>query len=199
MIEENKTYHIYTDGGCQNYGTRPGGWAYAIVNEAEDTLIYESNGELLGTTSNRMELMAAIEGVDKVLYWCTKEDINPSDIKLIVHSDSQYLVNGITTWIKNWIKKDYEDVKNPDLWRKLHELTNLMGGVYFKWVKSHNGNRWNDYVDELCTYSHIEIGKEDAVLAVLKEETIDTPRGRLESLLGKRCVDDLEQFIRHLI
>ena len=111
---------IYTDGACiGNPG--PGGWAAIIIKENEKKELF--GGEEL-TTNNRMELTAAI----KALEFCNKQDEKQLFFKQIkIYTDSIYLKEGITVWIKNWEKNnwktaDKKNVKNVDLWKKLKEL-----------------------------------------------------------------------------
>ncbi len=151
--EENKTdefddlfshtdiVEIYTDGGCQpNPGT--GAWAAVLLFNGHTK---ELVGGELNTTNNRMELTAAIESLKAL----------KKKSKVILHTDSQYLKNGITTWIKNWKKKNWlrgpkgDPVKNVDLWKPLDELIQKHD-VEWKWVKGHAGDEYNEVCDELC-------------------------------------------------
>jgi ribonuclease HI len=131
---------IYTDGSClENPGN--GGWA-AIIND--DGKIEKISGSEKHTTNNRMELMAPIAALSKI----TKKK------KVQIFTDSQYVKMGITNWIHNWIKNNWqtskkEDVKNKDLWLNLYELTQSHD-VEWHWVKAHAGNILNEEVDALA-------------------------------------------------
>ena len=136
-----KKVTIYTDGGCT---PNPGPGGYGIV------LIYgEQRRELSGgyrsTTNNRMELTAAIRGLQAL-----KE---PCDVTLF--SDSQYVVNGITkgwarTWkSKGWIKSDKRPAENIDLWEDLLNLCETHA-VRFEWIRGHNGHAENECCDRLA-------------------------------------------------
>ncbi|MDC1167074.1 ribonuclease HI [Candidatus Pelagibacter sp.] len=131
---------IYTDGSClENPGN--GGWA-AIIND--DGKIEKISGSEKNTTNNRMELMAPIAALSKI----TKKK------KVQIFTDSQYVKMGITNWIHNWIKNNWqtskkEDVKNKDLWLNLYELTQSHD-VEWHWVKAHAGNTLNEEVDALA-------------------------------------------------
>ena len=131
---------IYTDGSClENPGN--GGWA-AIIND--DGKIEKISGSEKNTTNNRMELMAPIAALSKI----TKKK------KVQIFTDSQYVKMGITNWIPNWIKNNWqtskkEDVKNKDLWLNLYELTQSHD-VEWHWVKAHAGNILNEEVDALA-------------------------------------------------
>ena len=131
---------IYTDGSClENPGN--GGWA-AIIND--DGKIEKISGSEKNTTNNRMELMAPIEALGK---------INRKK-KVKIFTDSQYVKMGITNWIHNWIKNNWqtskkEDVKNKDLWLNLYKLTQSLD-IEWHWVKAHAGNTLNEEVDALA-------------------------------------------------
>ena len=131
---------IYTDGSClENPGN--GGWA-AIIND--DGKIEKISGSEKNTTNNRMELMAPIEALGK---------INKKK-KVKIFTDSQYVKMGITNWIHNWIKNNWqtskkEDVKNKDLWLNLYKLTQSLD-IEWHWVKAHVGNTLNEEVDALA-------------------------------------------------
>ena len=131
---------IYTDGSClENPGN--GGWA-AIIND--DGKIEKISGSEKHTTNNRMELMAPIAALSKI----TKKK------KVQIFTDSQYVKMGITNWIHNWIKNNWqtskkEDVKNKDLWLNLYKLTQSHD-VEWHWVKAHAGNILNEEVDALA-------------------------------------------------
>ena len=131
---------IYTDGSClENPGN--GGWA-AIIND--DGKIEKISGSEKNTTNNRMELMAPISALSKI----TEKK------KIQIFTDSQYVKMGITNWIHNWIKNNWqtsnkEDVKNKDLWLVLFKLSQSFQ-VEWHWVKAHAGNTLNEEVDALA-------------------------------------------------
>ena len=140
-----KTIEIYTDGGCSG-NPGPGGWAYVLITE-NGTLITNSGSTLL-TTNNKMELTAVIEALKSV-------SLNPSDesLNLIVHTDSQYVKNGITTWIHNWIRNGWKtaakkSVKNKEFWIELQQLSKCLK-IEWKWVKGHAGIEHNELCDTL--------------------------------------------------
>ena len=131
---------IYTDGSClENPGN--GGWA-AIIND--DGKIERISGSEKNTTNNRMELMAPISALSKI----TEKK------KIQIFTDSQYVKMGITNWIHNWIKNNWQtsnkkDVKNKDLWLVLFKLSQSFQ-VEWHWVKAHAGNSLNEEVDALA-------------------------------------------------
>ena len=131
---------IYTDGSCL---TNPGdgGWAVIISINGE---IREISGSEKNTTNNRMELMATISALKEI---SSNEDIE-------IYTDSQYVKLGITEWINNWLKNNWqtskkEDVKNKDLWLELYNLDKSFN-VKWNWVKAHAGNPLNEEVDSLA-------------------------------------------------
>ena len=138
---------IYTDGACiGNPG--PGGWAAIILLDDKKKEIF--GGERL-TTNNRMELTATI----KALEYCYEREKNQLSLKKIeIYTDSIYVKEGITVWIKSWEKNnwkttDKKNVKNVDLWKKLKDLVKSQQ-IQWNWVKGHSGDPMNDLVDELA-------------------------------------------------
>ena len=131
---------IYTDGACSgNPGA--GGWGVVIINKTD---IEKFCGYEKDTTNNRMELMAAIQGI-------AKQEIGSI---ITLYTDSKYVKDGITSWVMNWKKNNWitsakKPVKNKDLWQKL-DLLCENHQITWKWVKAHNGNKWNEYVDDLA-------------------------------------------------
>jgi ribonuclease HI len=131
---------IYTDGACSG-NPGPGGWG-AILSFGDQ------EKELMGgeahTTNNRMELTAAISALEALKRACSVD----------LHTDSEYVKNGITTWIKSWKKNgwctaDKKPVKNVDLWQRLDAaLTNHQ--VRWHWVKGHAGHTMNERADQLA-------------------------------------------------
>ena len=136
---------VYTDGGCWgNPGV--GGWACVVIAEGEAREL--SGGEKL-TTNNRMELTAAISAISAIY---NTERFRSSPIQ--VNIDSQYVKNGITSWIHNWKKNGWKTaakkpVLNQELWQKLDVLNNALN-VEWNWVKGHAGVQYNERCDQLC-------------------------------------------------
>ena len=135
-----KTVNIYTDGACRG---NPGIGGWGVLIEYEDF-----NKELFGgekhTTNNKMELMAAIQGLKALNENC------------IVHltTDSKYVMDGINSWIMNWKKNNWKNsqkqsVKNKDLWIQLDKL-NEQHDVNWHWVKGHSGHLQNELADQLA-------------------------------------------------
>lgn len=136
---------IYTDGGCSG-NPGPGGWGTVII---EGTNITKLSGGEKQTTNNRMELSAAINALDAVV-----KNTGWRNRHVEVYSDSQYVKNGITSWIKNWKKNGWKTaakkaVLNQDLWIALDNLYNQLD-IEWKWVKGHAGVEYNEICDQLC-------------------------------------------------
>jgi ribonuclease HI len=126
---------IYTDGGCDpNPGT--GGWGVVLLFDDQQT---ELSGGERSSTNNRMELTAA----------CRALEFLDQPYSVDLHTDSQYVQKGITEWIKNWIRKDWKDVKNPDLWQRLDAAT-MRHDIKWHWLKGHAGHEHNERVDFLA-------------------------------------------------
>ena len=138
----SKLIYIYTDGACSgNPGS--GGWAAVIFDEEKK----QKNifGKVNNTTNNRMELMAAIMALKTI----------KAKSQVTIFTDSTYVKNGITEWIKKWEKNNWKNsnkktVKNKDLWMKLNNLC-IKNKVSWKWVKGHSNNKFNDLADQLAT------------------------------------------------
>ena len=135
-------YKIYTDGACSG-NPGPGGWGAVILDQ--DNKQKNISGSEKNTTNNRMELLAAIMSLKKI----------KTNSEVVIFTDSIYVKNGITEWMKNWKKNGWKNsskkpVKNKDLWVKLDKLCEA-NSVSWKWVKGHSTNEFNNLADELAT------------------------------------------------
>ncbi len=147
---------IYTDGGADpNPG--PGGWGVVLLDEAGKRTKELYGGEPRAT-NNRMELTAAIRGLESLKQRC----------RVRVRTDSQYLRRGVTEWLRGWIARGWRRKEgvllNEDLWRRLAELI-VLHEVTWEWVKGHAGERHNERADELATRAIREQGKGKAAAA----------------------------------
>lgn len=136
---------IYTDGGCSG-NPGPGGWGIVVI---ADGLVKTLSGGEKDTTNNKMELTAAINALKVV-----RNTPSFEGRKIVVNIDSQYVRNGITSWIKNWKAKgwktaDKKPVKNQELWMELDAL-NAGLDIDWNWVKGHAGVEFNEMCDDLC-------------------------------------------------
>lgn len=138
---------IYTDGSSLGNPGK-GGWGAVIVRD--NTTIKELGDYNKNTTNNQMELSAAIH----VLKYIKKNKIN-SDI--LIHTDSAYVLGGVTSWVFSWEKNGWktskrEPVLNQDLWKELILLTrDLKNKIIWQKVKGHSGDKYNDRADEIAT------------------------------------------------
>jgi len=132
---------IYTDGACRG-NPGPGGWGVLLKFRDNEKEIY---GSVIDTTNNRMELMAAIKGL---------EEVKRQQSRIRLTTDSSYVQKGITEWIENWKLKNWRTankrpVKNADLWQRLDEV-NALHEVEWCWVKGHSGHEENERADLLA-------------------------------------------------
>lgn len=140
-MKEKKEVIIYTDGACSG-NPGPGGYAAILIyNGIEKEIV----GFEKDTTNNKMEMMAVLKGLESLKEPC----------KVILYSDSAYVVNSITNgWVygwkkNNWIKSDKSKAKNIDIWEKiLNQLS--IHEVEFKKVKGHSDNEYNNRCDKLA-------------------------------------------------
>jgi ribonuclease HI len=134
------TVDLFTDGACSG-NPGPGGWGAILRFRGTEK---ELSGGELATTNNRMELMAAIAGLE----------VLKRAVKVRVHTDSMYLKDGITKWIHGWKKKgwktaDKKPVKNVDLWQRLEQAI-AEHDVSWHWVRGHAGHVENERADALA-------------------------------------------------
>ena len=132
--------NIYTDGACSG-NPGPGGWGVVFEYQQQ---VKELSGCEKCTTNNRMELTAAIKAMETLT--------RPSSVKL--HTDSRYVMDGITQWLPKWINKGWmtagkTPVKNQDLWQQLVEVTQSHN-VEWIWVRGHAGHEGNERADFLA-------------------------------------------------
>lgn len=131
---------IYTDGACLG-NPGPGGWAALVVTDGDER---ELTGFDPATTNNRMELLAAIEALRSL----------PGPTEVDLHTDSQYLRNGMTDWLARWKRNGWRTagktaVKNVDLWQALDDLAGRHT-IRWHWVRGHDGHPENERCDALA-------------------------------------------------
>ena len=132
---------IWTDGGCKpNPG--PGGWAAILVYKGHER---ELTGAESATTNNRMELTAAAAALETLTRPC----------HVVLHTDSEYLRNGITRWHTGWVRKNWrtssgDPVANMDLWQRVLAAAKPHA-IEWKWVRGHAGDAMNERADALAT------------------------------------------------
>ena len=135
-----KIIKIYTDGACRG-NPGPGGWGALILKDNEEIKL---NGGQNDTTNNQMELTAVIKALD----------FFSESMELEIFTDSKYVMDGITEYIKKWKVNGWKTaskkpVKNSDLWKQLDDLS-AHHSIRWNWVKGHSGHRENDIADELA-------------------------------------------------
>lgn len=135
-----KEVFIYTDGACSN---NPGPGGFGVIMRYKEHEKEFSQGYIL-TTNNRMELRAVIYGLSLLKEKC----------RVVITTDSQYVKNGMTSWIEGWKRRNWcnssnQAVKNKDLWQELDFLCNSHE-VTFRWVRGHSGHSENERCDQLA-------------------------------------------------
>ena len=151
-MEKCVIVEIFTDGACSG-NPGPGGWGAILRFKGAEK---ELSGGELDTTNNRMELRAAIEGLQAL----------KRPMRVVVYTDSTYVKNGITKWIVNWKQNDWRTaakrpVRNVDLWLALDDVLGSHE-IEWRWVKGHSGHPENERADALAR-------------AALQEVKPDTP------------------------
>lgn len=137
---KDEVVEIYTDGACRG-NPGPGGWGAILRYQGREKEIYGAEPR---TTNNRMELMAAIRALETLKRPC----------RVVVSTDSQYLMKGITEWLPNWIRRQWKTstgkpVKNIDLWQRLTKAMRHHQ-VQWEWVRGHSGHPENERADRLA-------------------------------------------------
>ncbi len=141
-----KLVELFTDGACKG-NPGPGGWGVLLRYQGQEKRLY--GGEPM-TTNNRMELVAAIEGL--LILKC------PCQVR--VTTDSQYVRRGIMEWIEQWKRRNWlnaakKPVKNADLWQQLDQCVG-QHQIEWQWVKGHSGHRENEIADHLANLGAAE-------------------------------------------
>ena len=133
---------VWTDGACSG---NPGNGGWGVLIKYIDGKAIQLSGSEINTTNNRMEMLAVIEGLKYLKNYTN----------IIVHTDSKYVMDGITNWIHTWKTNNRKnsqkkDVKNKDLWQELENISSNFK-IKWKWVKGHSGIEENDIADLLAT------------------------------------------------
>lgn len=137
--------YLYTDGAASG-NPGPGGWAAVLKC---GSLSKEMSGGFAHTTNNRMELLAVIKGLQAIRW---------ENATVEVWSDSQYVVKAVTEgWLDKWVLKNWEKVKNPDLWQEFLRLYKAHN-VVFHWLKGHAGHPENERCDRLAVAAYSQPG-----------------------------------------
>ena len=133
---------VFTDGSCEG-NPGPGGWGFVRVED--DRILEQRAGFDRSTTNNRMELTALIEAYRTL----------PEDLAIDVYSDSQLCVKTINEWAAGWERRGWRrksgPIANLELVRELYGLAAARPRAKLRWIRSHDGSRWNEYADALAT------------------------------------------------
>ena len=133
---------VFTDGACSG-NPGPGGWG--VVHVRDNQPIDQRHGHAPQTTNNRMELTALIEAYEML----------PATAEATIYTDSQLCVKTINEWAKGWKARGWRrkggEIKNLELVQRAYQLAQQHPGVELRWIKAHNGSRWNEYADSLAT------------------------------------------------
>jgi ribonuclease HI len=133
---------VFTDGSCEG-NPGPGGWAAVWVEE--DRIVDVRSGVNAATTNNRMELTALIAGLGMI----------PEDREITVYSDSQLCVKTVNEWAPGWEKRGWRrkrgSIANLELVQELYRLARAHPRVTLRWIRAHDGSRWNEYADAVAS------------------------------------------------
>jgi ribonuclease HI len=134
---------VFTDGSCEG-NPGPGGWGFVWVED--DVIRAEGCGHAAATTNNRMELAGLIAAFKAL----------PNDVAVTLYSDSQLCVNTVNEWARGWEARGWRrktgPIANLELVQELWALAKAHPAAKLRWIKAHDGSRWNEYADALATY-----------------------------------------------
>jgi len=133
---------VFTDGSCDG-NPGPGGWGAVWV--ADDRIVAERHGADPATTNNRMELMGLIAGYEML----------PADAEVMMYSDSNLCVQTVNEWAAGWERRGWKrktgPIANLELVKRVYALALAHPKVTLRWIRAHDGSRWNEYADALAT------------------------------------------------
>ena len=146
-------FALFSDGACRG-NPGPGAWGVMAQNSLGE-VIFETSGMESDTTNNRMELVGAIEALEKFSEYASKFSLPTEDTSVRLFSDSKYVVDGISSWVPGWKKRGWRKAdrkvpENLDLWQKLDAMAALFSDLRFLWVRGHDGHPQNERCDRLA-------------------------------------------------
>ena len=136
---------IYCDGGCSVHSGKQGCWAYVVV--LDDEAVGEKFEAVEDTTNGKMEVLAMKGALEYALGYVALDNGT-----VTIKSDSQYCVNSYNEWLfgwerNKWRKSNKKDIEHVEFWKEMHTMRHPR--IKVEWVRGHNGNKWNEYVDKL--------------------------------------------------
>lgn len=180
---------IYTDGSCKAGNPGRGGYAAIIQAKVDNEIRKELfvAGRKPNATNNQMEMMAVITAITT---------ITKSNTSMTIVSDSKYVINGITKWVKSWKAKGWKreegEIKNLDLWKQLDRL-NSNHNITWRWVKGHANNELNNMVDRLAQACADEVGSDTTFIC---PKCLETHTSKTAQMFGWKCQEDEHPLIQ---
>lgn len=155
--KERYDWFGFSDGACRG-NPGPGAWG-SVIQRPNEEVIFEGSGVEVQTTNNRMELQGAIE----VLKFLLNEGLYEDGQRVILYSDSKYVVDGLTKWVSGWKKRGWKKAdkkvpENVEYWQELDHLAAQFSELKLHWVKGHAGHPQNEHCDQLANKALDEAG-----------------------------------------
>jgi ribonuclease HI len=153
LLNNPNSYALFTDGACRG-NPGPGSWA-VLAQDSSGKILFEISGVETLTTNNKMELEAAVHGLEEILnYWVQAKKEN-GPLVIYLHSDSKYLIEGMSKWVpdwkaRGWKKADKKVPENLEIWQRLDDLQVNFRKIHYIWVKGHGGHPQNEYCDAMA-------------------------------------------------